>query len=262
MVLMQVEIALLLFVAGLVAGIINAVAGAASIFLYPLALSLGLSPIAANATTTGASLPGMIAAAFGYRHHIHTLPRRYYALLIPSVVGGGAGAALLLASSEATFESIVPWFILLAALLLASQNKLHHLLYSRRGQMFERHHPMVIYTSIVTILMLVAIYGGYFGGGVGIMLLAVIGLTPLKSIHDMNALKSLLVIGMNSVALTYFVINGLIDWSVLPPLILGTVTGGWLGATYSTKLPANGIKYGVVILGVVVSLYLLLKNYM
>jgi uncharacterized membrane protein YfcA len=250
-----------LFLFGFVAGMVNAVAGGGALLLYPLLLSLGIPPISANATFSFVTCPGQASSAFGYRKYLAKLPRRYYLLLIPAVLGGMLGAVMLGRTTDRTFEYIVPWFMLSATVLLAFQPALHKWLYSRKAKKLEKRFHGVFFSIIFICMFVLAVYGGYFGAGLGIIMLAFLGLSELTNIYQMSGLKNLIGTAISFTTVLYFVHIGLIAWSVLPALLVGSVLGGWFGAAYSTKLPTKVIRRIVVIIGLLVTVGLFAKQY-
>jgi uncharacterized membrane protein YfcA len=253
---------LILFLAGFIAGADNAVAGGGSILVYPLLLSLGLPPITANATTTAGIWPGTLGSTYGYRGPIQRIPRYYFLLLIPGAIGGLIGAILLGKTSNNAFEYIVPWFIVGASILLALQPRIHRWLLTKAGKRFTKHNHITILTLVGTLLLVTAIYGGYFGAGIGIIMLAFLGMTKLRDIHQMNGLKILMGATVNFMALIYFSLHGMIAWSVVPALASGTILGGWIGATYSSRLPDKLIRKLIVIIGLCLAAILFAKQYL
>jgi uncharacterized protein len=259
--MMALHLGILLF-CGFVAGTVNAVAGGGALLIYPLLLSLGIPPINANATFSFVTCPGQASSAFGYRKYIAKLPRRYYLLLIPAIVGGMLGAFLLGRTTDRAFEYIVPWFMLFATVLLAFQPKLHTWLYSRKAKKLEKRFPGVVFGVIFLFMFFLSVYGGFFGAGFGIIMLAFLGLSELTNIYQMNGLKNLVSGAISFTTVLYFIYMGLIAWSVLPPLLVGSVIGGWFGATYSTKLPTKVIRRMIVGIGILVSAVLFTKQYL
>ena len=251
---------LLLVISGLIAGIVNAVAGGGSLLMYPLLLSLGVAPIMANATTSFSIWPGALSSAWGYRKYIHKLPRHFYFLLLPCLIGGLIGAILLRNTSNQTFEFIVPWFIILGVVLLIAQPKIHNWISAKSAKETKKYRSLV-FAIISILLFLIAIYGGYFGAGFGIIMLAFLGFTELSNIHQMNGLKNLAGATLNIAATAYFIVYKLIDWRLLPLLLIGSIIGGLIGSTYSSKLPSNTIRVIVIVIGVLVAAVLLSKLY-
>lgn len=250
----------LLLISGFIAGIVNAVAGGGSLIMYPLLLSMGLTPIVANATTTFSIWPGALSSAWGYRKYVRKLPKHFYFLLIPSLVGGLIGAVLLRRTSSHTFESIVPWFIVLGVILLVIQPQIHKWLVSQPAKKSRKYRSLVFF--LISILLLgLSVYGGYFGAGFGIIMLAFLGFTELTNIHEMNGLKNLSGAILNIAATGYFIYYKLINWHLLPILLVGSIIGGIIGSTYSSKLPSNTIRILVIVIGTIVAGVLLIQLY-
>lgn len=250
---------LLLFSTGFIGGAVNAVAGGGTFIIYPVLLSLGIPPVAANATCTPTVFFGQITSAVGYHNYVRTLPKRYLLLLFPFVAGALVGASLLVKTTDRQFEVVVPWFIAFATLLILFQPRLHKWLYSKRARTLEHKHKVIFSLFITISIFLLALYGGYFGAGYGIVMLALLGLSKLTNIHQMNGLKILGGIAITTVAGLYFIHEGIIAWQVIPALAMGNAIGGWLGATYSTKLPTKVIRGIIISIGVVLALVLFIR---
>lgn len=252
----------LLLVCGVVTGAVNSVAGGGSLWMYPLLLSFGISPIMANATSSVVVFPGTASSSLGYKKYIGQIPKHYFLILIPCILGTLLGAELLHRTPDNTFQFIVPWFILLAAILMAIQPTIHKML--KKGKKVSKKVKYHITTGFFVLLLLVfaiSIYGGYFGAAFGIVLLAFLGFTELTSLQQMNGLKSLAAFCVSGVAAVYFIYRGLIFWPILPALVVGTVIGGWFGSTYSAKLPERGIRFVVVGVSLVVAIFLFGQQY-
>lgn len=237
---------LILLAAGFAAGVVNAIAGGGSFIIYPLLLSAGVPPISANASSTLAIFPGQASSALGYHKYLKRVPKRYYLLLLPCIAGGLLGAYLLASTPDATFERIVPWFIIAAALMLLFQPRIHTWIYQRKNRKARKKYAALIACCIVVALFAVSVYGGYFGAGYGIMMLAFLGLTKLNNINTMNGLKNIIGTVLTAIVAVYFISQGLVSWGTIPIVALGVTAGGWVGARYSTKLPTRFIR-GVII---------------
>lgn len=248
---------IVLFGAGLVAGLVNSVAGGGALLMYPLLFSFGLPPIMTNATIAASIWPGALSSAYGYRKYIRKLPKFYFLLLIPCVVGAVIGASILRRTPDRNFQLIVPWLVLFAVILLALQPKIHELLRKRHKK--SKKLSLVNMFVIAIAILGVAIYGGYFGAGFGIIMLALLGFTKLTDIHQMNGLKNLSAVCISLVASIYFVHYHLVDWHYIPPLLIGAVIGGYIGSTYSYKLPNKLIRLIIVISGLAVAAVLFIK---
>jgi uncharacterized protein len=186
---------------------------------------------------------------FGFRHDLAKLPRRLYLLTIPSTIGGAAGAVLLLHTSTKTFEQLVPWLILGATLLLAFQ------------EVITRHLPHRWPIWLVFVFQLfVGIYGGYFGAGMGILMLAALGLIGLTDLHQMNGLKNLLAICINGVAAIYFALSGAVIWLDALLMAVAAILGGFAGAKIAHKLGRKFVRAAVVVIGLGMTVALFLKR--
>lgn len=236
----------ILLVAGFAAGVVNAIAGGGSFIMYPLLLSMGVPPVMANASSTVAVFPGQASSAFGYGPYLRKIPKRFFLLIIPCIAGGLLGAYLLASTPDATFERIVPWFIIAAAVLLLLQPRIHTWIYNRKHLKARKKYARLITVGVLVALFAVSVYGGYFGAGYGIMMLAFLGLTKLNNLNKMNGLKNVIGTVLTGIVATYFISQGLIAWWALPLLIVGNALGGWFGARYSTKLPTKFIR-GVIV---------------
>ncbi|MDQ3282936.1 MAG: sulfite exporter TauE/SafE family protein [Acidobacteriota bacterium] len=248
---------LVIILAGVVAGAINAIAGGGTLISFPTLLWLGRDPIAANATNTVAIWPASLAGAFGFRRELATVRRWLLLLIIPSLVGGAIGSWLLLRTPTSTFERLVPFLILAATLLLAAQEMITR----RLGALAHRHEkPTVGWVTFVFVFQfVVGLYGGYFGAGMGILMLAALGLIGLSDLHQMNGLKNVLAICINGVAAIYFAMQNAVVWRDVLVMMIGTIAGGLLGARLAHRLGRKFVRRFVVVLGIVMTLALLLK---
>lgn len=245
-------------VAGALAGAINSIAGGGTLLSFPALVWLGRDPILANATNAVAMWPGSLAAAYGFRRELATARRWLLLLILPSLAGGGIGAWLLLRTPSSTFERIVPFLTLGATLLLAAQE----MITKRLGVLAHAHEsPTRGWVAFVFVFqLLVGLYGGYFGAGMGILMLAALGLIGLSDIHQMNGLKNVLAVGINGIAAIYFALSGAVIWRDALILTIGTVAGGFLGARLAQRLGRKFVRRFVVGVGVVMSIALLLKQ--
>jgi uncharacterized membrane protein YfcA len=246
-----------ILVAGILAGAINAIAGGGTLISFPALMWLGRDAIVANATNTVAMWPGSLAGAYGFRRELATARRWLLLLIVPSLAGGALGAWLLLRTPTSTFERIVPFLILGATLLLAAQEMITR----RLGVLAHAHErPTRGWVTFVFVFQfLVGLYGGYFGAGMGILMLAALGLIGLSDIHQMNGLKNVLAVGINGIAAVYFVLYGAVIWRDALILTIGTVAGGFLGARVARRLGRKFVRGFVVAIGVVMTVALLLK---
>jgi len=230
--------------AGLVAGIFNGVAGGGSLISFPLLLALGYPALTANVTNTVGIWPGYLGSAAGYRTEIAGQKVRLVRLS-PAAIGGGViGAILLLTTPSADFTRLAPYLILAAAALFAVQPLLRRAL--------DRGSP----TSATRTVLLqggtfgASIYGGYFGAGMGVMLLAILGLALPDSIARTSGLRTVLSILINGVAAIVFLVHGGLAWDAVWLLAGGSLVGGWIGARVALAIPAAALRAVVILIGV------------
>jgi uncharacterized membrane protein YfcA len=247
---------LVLAVAGFVAGLINAVAGGGSLVSFPALLLTGMPAVAANATNTLAVWPGSVSSTWAYRDFIAQERRRAIALAIPSLLGGLAGSWILLHTSERVFRSVVPWLILFACVLLAGQTRVAQIVASRRGES-DPHVPPALWVA----QFLISVYGGYFGAGIGILMLAAMGIFLPGALQRANGLKVLFAGLINGIAAVYFLAVGAARLPEAALMAVCALAGGWVGAHVAQRLPARVFRAVVVSYGVVVALKLLWDNH-
>jgi uncharacterized membrane protein YfcA len=231
----------LLAAAAATAGVVNAVAGGGTLLTFPALLAAGVTPVAANATNTVALFPGQIASSLAYRSHIADERRRALALSVPSVLGGVLGAWLLLALPESAFERVVPWLIVFACLVLALQAQLRRIVAAAPGA----NHPAALWVA----QLLISIYGGYFGAGIGILMLAAMGILLPSSIQHANALKVLFSLLINAVAAVIFVFSGAVRAPEAALMAAASIAGGFLGARLAQRLPPAGMRGFAIAVG-------------
>lgn len=237
---------LLLMAAAFGAGIMNAVAGGGSFLTFPALVFTGVPSIVANASSTVALFPGSFASAWAYREHFeHFENIPFKASLAVSLAGGVTGALLLLYTPQHAFDVVIPWLLALATVLFAFGPRL--------APMLARRFSIGVKTALCA-QYVVAIYGGYFGGAVGIIMLAMFSLLGLRDIRSMNALKTLLGGSMNAVAVVCFVIADKVWWPQVGVMLLGAVAGGYLGARFARKLPPALVRGFVIAVGVVMTI--------
>ena len=249
--------AILLFFAGALAGAMNAVAGGGSFVAFPTLLFTGVPPIPANATNTLSLWVGTAVSGGAYRRHLN-LPRR---VLVPlasmGLLGGLAGALLLIKTPAHTFLRLIPWLMLAATLLFTFGRHLTGRLSA--GISHQASNAAIAGASCFELL--VAIYGGYFGGGIGIMNLAMFAALGMTDIHEMNALKIVLVAVINGVATVTFIATGSIVWPQALVMIVGAGLGGYASAHYAQKLPQSLVRATIIVLGTGMTIYFFLKAY-
>jgi uncharacterized protein len=245
-----------------VAGFVNAIAGGGTLLTFPALVAAGLSPLAANATSTVALLPAALSSMLGYRGELAGL-RRWSALFaIPSLLGGGIGALLLLHTSNDAFERIVPWLVFGATALFLMQRPLLRLVRgdgtpTRDADTLTARAPS---PGLLAGQLVVGIYGGYFGAGIGILMLAALGLMGFTNIHRMNGLKNWGGFCMNLVAAVGFALSGIVRWPVALGMAAGSVVGGYLGARAAQRVPQDVVRGAVAVVGVSSGVWLLVRS--
>jgi uncharacterized protein len=248
--------------AALVAGFVNAIAGGGTLLTFPALVAAGLTPLAANATSTVALLPATLSSMLGYRGELAGV-RRWAALFsIPSLLGGGIGAVLLLHTSNAAFERIVPWLVFAATALFLLQRPLLRLVRGAGAPTLDdetltSRSPSL---GLLSGQLVVGIYGGYFGAGIGILMLAALGLMGFTNIHRMNGLKNWGAFCMNLVAAIGFAASGIVQWPVALGMAVGSVVGGYLGARAAQRVPQGVVRAAVAMVGVSSGVWLLVRS--
>jgi hypothetical protein len=251
-------VAVLLFLAAAIGGGLNAVAGGGSFLTLPALIFAGVSPVVANATSTLALWPASISSTFAYRGDIRTSRQWLLILGITSVAGGLAGAQLLVRTSDSSFLRLLPWLMLIAAATFTFGNKLRPKPAPDAGEShrFERGgewHPSML--GMVALQLVIAAYGGYFGGGMGIMMLATFALAGMTNIHEMNGLKALLGVSINGLALLTFVLNGAINWKYGLTMAAGGILGGYSTAAFARKIAPRYVRVFVIVVGWAMTAY-------
>jgi uncharacterized membrane protein YfcA len=254
---LSLEHGIFLFIAGVLGGALNAVAGGGSFIAFPALLFTGVPPISANATNTVALWTGVTASGGAFRSRLD-VPRRVLApLLVTSFAGGLTGAFLLLWTPARTFMRVLPWLMLGATLLFIFGNRLAR----GRASSVARDATSSAIMGAALFELLVAVYGGYFGGGVGIVNLAMLAAVGMTDMHAMNALKSVLGMAINGIAVLVFIVKGAVYWPQAVVMIAGAVVGGYFGAHYSMKLPQAWVRWFVILTGAAMTLYFFVRAY-
>ena len=254
---------LILFITAMLGGALNSVAGGGSFLTFPSLVFAGVLPVQANATSTVALWPGSVASVSAYRNELGKLNRVVVLTLgITSLIGGVGGAILLLSTPQATFLGLVPYLMLLATLLFAFSPRITALL--RKSPAREIESKAVItwraLAIIALIQLIIAVYGGYFGGGIGIMILASLGVMGMENIHEMNGLKTVLQSAINGVAVITFIIAGAVVWLPALVMVVGAIVGGFGGAFVAQRLDARLIRGFVILVGISMTIYFFLRS--
>jgi len=238
-------------VAGALGGALNSVAGGGSFIAFPALLWTGVPPIPANATNTIALWSGATASGGAYRKRLDVPRRMLIPLLAASLVGGVAGAILLLRTPGHTFMRVLPWLTLGATLLFAFGRKIA----GNRGSVIQQGTTQGALAGATLFQFCVGVYGGYFGGGMGIVMLAMLSTLGMSDIHAMNALKAVMGSVINGVAVITFVLAHAVYWKHGVVMIAGAIAGGYLGAHYAMKLPPAWVRTFVVLVGAGMTVY-------
>jgi uncharacterized membrane protein YfcA len=234
--------------AGLVAGGVNAIAGGGSLLLFPALVAVGYGTLAANVTNSVALWPGYVGGVAGFRTDLGGQGRRLVGLGAVAAVGAVAGCVLLLATPEGAFDVVVPFLVLAASLLLAAQPRVKKLVGGGT-------RPRVLYPAVGV----AAIYGGYFGGALGVILLGTLALTVQDSLRRLNAVKAVLSLVVSTVTVVAFGLFGPVDWVAVAVIAPAALLGGYLGAKVARRLDDELLRRAVVVFGVVVAVLLFLR---
>ena len=240
--------AIVLFSAGFLAGVMNSVAGGGTIVTFPALIVSGLSSIVANATSTIALLPGTLSMVFSYRKNIPTV-RLWLRRFAPvSLVGGLIGGILLVLTPSRIFDWLVPFLILLATLLFMANTAVRKFIRPAGSTVTAQW-----LLGAVIFQFCVAVYGGYFGAGIGILMLASLGMIGVGDIHEMNTLKTILGFLINIIAAVYFVFSGIVHWPSVGMMAIGTVLGGYSGAHVAQKMKPRYVRVAIAAIGFILS---------
>jgi uncharacterized membrane protein YfcA len=293
---MTISQVFILFISAVLGGTLNSVAGGGSFFSFPALYLTGVPPIQANTTSTVALWPGYISSVGAYRKEFAKLGRVLLLVLIgTSLIGGILGAVLLLNTSQTIFVKLIPYLLLLATLLFAfsgpitaqlrkriTEKKPQEVVENTRivkaevaissligiapQEVVENTETMKAEPAISSLIgisalqLVISIYGGYFGGGIGILMLAALALMGMDDIHVMNALKTLLSACINGVAVVYFIVRGAVDWPQAIVMIIGAIVGGYGGAYFARKIEQEWIRSFVIVVGLVLTVYFFWKQ--
>jgi len=246
-----------LFLAGIAAGAVNSVAGGGTLISFPTLVAFGEPEIISNATNTAAMWPGSLSSALGYRKDTSVQRGLLVMLAIPSLIGGLFGAVILVITPAETFKQVVPFLVLFATLMLASRDIIARKF--RNDPTGEEHVTTLGRVWGVLFQLFVATYGGYFGAGIGILMLGSFSLMGLRDIHEMNAIKTPLAAIINVTAFFFFALKGLVVWPLAILVAAGAITGGYGGARASKHVNPSLIHYCVVVVGLLVSGWFFIK---
>ncbi|GAA4254996.1 TSUP family transporter [Azospirillum formosense] len=241
----------LLMVAAFASGVLNAVAGGGAFITFPALLFAGVPPVSANVSSTVALFPGQMASAWAYRKEIRGVTEvSVTAFSVVSLIGGVVGAILLLTTPDRAFAGLVPWLLLFATAVFAVGSFMPAL--AARLRLSGR--------SVLVVQFVIAIYGGYFGGGIGFLMLAALTLFGLRDIHAMNGLRILLAALMNGAAVAAFCLSDAVSWPETAVMAVSAIAGGYAGAHAAKRVSRDVMKWVVVSIGVGLTLYFFIRG--
>jgi len=264
----------LVVLASAVAGAVNSIAGGGTLLTFPALVGLGIPPIVANATSTVALWPGALGSMWGYRRELEGARRWAIAFALPSLTGGLVGAWLLLQTPPERFDALVPWLVLGATALFMAQGAITARVagsgwrvasavtgtVSASDGSSDDRYPLAATRYALLLLscqFLVAIYGGYFGAGVGILMLAVLGFAGFTNIHQMNGLKNWGGLCMNAVAAVTFAFSGIVNWPVALAMAVGATVGGYGGSRLAQRVSQRSVRRAIVVIGLTSGVWLM-----
>jgi uncharacterized membrane protein YfcA len=255
---LQFSHALFLFFAAGIAGTLNALAGGGSFISFPALLFIRVPPVQANATNTVALWPGLAASTLAYLKRLDVPARLLVPLLVTSVAGGWAGALLLLKTPQRTFLHFVPWLILSGTLLFAFGNRIRAMAGASAAVDDLRKISWRAITLCSLLELLLAVYGGYFGAGIGFVTLGMLAALGMRDIHAMGAIRTLLAATINAAAVVTFIVAGAVLWKHFGVMVAGAMLGGWFGAHFAQKADPQKVRALVIGVGVAMSSYFFL----
>jgi len=247
---------ILIALAAVGAGLVNAIAGGGTLITFPVLTAVGVPAVAANVTNAVALCPGFLGAVLAQRRDLDGQESRLRVVLPASAIGGIVGGVLLIAGGEQVFRSVIPYLILAAAALLASQDRLRAWLVRRPWHTTSGHQSNV---RVAIPLAIGAIYGGYFGAGLSVIMLAVLGLMLDDSLTRLNALKSTLGFVINVAAALFFVFSGQVVWPAAAVMAVGAMMGGVIGGKVAGRIAPSTLRWTVVTIGVIVGLIYMIR---
>lgn len=252
---MQLEVLFFLFLAGIVCGAINAIAGGATLIGFPVLISVGLPPIVANASNFLATMPGYAAAIPSYITELRTMGRSTLSIVIFSMCGGTLGSLLLIVSPSHFFSQLTPYLLVVATLLYAFGGPLNIWIGNKTNQTDLKKSK-----SGKAAIFIFSVYGGYFGAGLGIIVLSLLRIIGYVDFHQANALKNVMVTAVSIMSISIFIMSGLVAWPESIAMMLGATIGGYFSAKYARFFPQIILKSFIILLGSVFSIYYFLQG--
>ena len=249
----------IIFAAGAIAGFMNSIAGGGTIVTFPALILAGIPAIPANATSTMALLPSALGYTFGYRKNIPAVWHWIKLFALASLIGGFLGGLLLVQTPPATFDWLVPFLILLATVLFTANNFFSKLLRFELRNYSEAHRKRWLAGAVI-FQFFVSIYGGYFGAGIGILLLATLGMLGMSDIHEMNTVKGVMGFLVNIIAAVYFAMKGLVHWPEAVVMACSSLIGAYSGAHFAQRIPQRAVRWIITGIGAALTLVMFVKQ--
>lgn len=257
---MHLTHAIFLFFAAVIAGLLNSIAGGGSFVSFPALMFTGIPGVEANATNTVALWPGLAATVSTYLKRLHIPPRLLVPLVLMSILGGFAGAVLLIKTPQRTFEHLIPWLLLGGTLLFAYGPRIRTIFGKGDGESDLSKTSWFAVSAASLLQLLVGTYGGYFGGGIGFVMMGMMAALGMSEIHNMNALRILLAATINLVAVGTFIVAGAVLWPQCLVMIVGSIAGGWSGGHYAQKADPKKLRYLVIAVGLAMTIYFFVRD--
>ncbi|WP_019140899.1 TSUP family transporter [Noviherbaspirillum massiliense] len=245
---------LLVGMAAFCAGAMNSVAGGGTFFSFPALLAVGVPPVTANASNSVALWPASLSGAWAYRKELARYKKYLVPMGVASFIGGVGGGLLLLSTKDATFSRLIPWLLLFATVLFAFSGKISVWLRGRNAQ-----KPGTSMSSLAG-QVVVSVYGGFFGAGMGILMLASLAMAGHDDVHEINAIKNLLSAIIYSVTVCTFVVAGAVDWPYTVIMLATATLGGYWGASVARKIPALWLRRFIITVGFGLTLFYFYKT--
>jgi uncharacterized protein len=246
---------ILILLAAVAGGMVNALAGGGTLITFPVLTAMGIPAVIANITNTVALCPGYFGGTYAQRNDLKGQGRRLWVLIPAAIAGGAGGGVLLFMTEEKLFRELVPWLILMAASLLALQGVVRKWL-KRRSDAQNSIGPQLLWAVLLVIPA--TVYGGYFGAGLGVILLSVLGLALQDNLTRLNALKQALSLTANTAAAVFFIFSGKVEWTVALIMAAGALAGGYMGGRLAGRIKPEVLRWTVVGIGIVVAVVLFL----
>ncbi|MBR9728900.1 sulfite exporter TauE/SafE family protein [Shewanella intestini] len=250
---------LLLFIAGVVGGVLNSAAGGGSFITFPALLFVGVPPISANATNTFSSFSGYLSGAYAFRRELKGHGKALTVIIFTSLIGGAIGALLLMWASESVFQHAIPWLLLFATLLFVFGSKINTFAKSLSGQ--HKYASQFGAALLFLVLLCICVYGGFFNAGLGIIALSYLALAGYTNINTMNGIKLIVSSSVSLMAIILFIANDSIAWFEGSVVLVGTLIGGYLSARVSKQIPQHHMRQFVIVMSSLITVYFFYHTY-